>query len=322
MVEAGSFVGAADALGLSKAAVSRHVGELEGRLGVRLLQRTTRKLSLTEEGDVFYARCRELLGGVEEAEAEITSRSGQAQGALRVTVPVSFGILHLAEVWGRFKALHPKVTLDVTLADRVVDIVDEGFDLAIRIATLPDSTLICRKLSSTRMVLCASPQYLRRAGVPRHPHELAAHSVLAYSYWSARDEWTFEGPDGPVSVTTHPCIRSNNGDICRAGALQHQGIILQPTFIVGGDLAARRLVEVLPRFLAGSLDIYAMYGSRKHVSPKVRLLIDLLVNWFSVERWEDPARPADARPPARGPRGRAGRQRQRPGLRGRRARAG
>jgi len=299
VVEAGSFVGAADALDMSKAAVSRHVGELEARLGVRLLQRTTRKLSLTGEGDVFYSRCKELLGGVDEAEAEITSRSGEAQGALRVTVPVSFGILHLADVWGRFKALHPKVTLDVTLADRVVDIVDEGFDLAIRIATLPNSNLISRKLSSTRMVLCASPQYLRAAGVPKHPHELAEHSVLAYSYWSARDEWAFEGPDGPVSVTTHPCIRSNNGDICRAGALQHQGIILQPTFIVGGDLASGRLVEVLPRYQAGSLDIYAMYGSRKHVSPKVRLLIDLLVDWFSVARWEDPGPRSHSKAPSR-----------------------
>jgi len=192
VVEAGSFVGAADALGLSKAAVSRHVGELEGRLGVRLLQRTTRKLSLTEEGDVFYARCRELLGGVEEAEAEITSRSGQAQGALRVTVPVSFGILHLAEVWGRFKALHPKVTLDVTLADRVVDIVDEGFDLAIRIATLPDSTEASRRFGeqlreqSLRGIL-SEAQQLHRSEILQnsisrqgetHPDDITLRSAI------------------------------------------------------------------------------------------------------------------------------------------------
>lgn len=287
VVDAGSFVGAADALALSKAAVSRHVGELEARLGVRLLRRTTRSLSLTEEGEVFYARCRELLGGVDEAEAEITSRSGEAFGALRVTVPVSFGILHLAEVWGRFKAENPKVTLDVTLSDRVVDLVDEGFDLAIRIATLPNSSLISRKLSSTRMVLCASPEYLKRAGTPTHPRELVQHAVLAYSYWAARDEWSFEGPQGTVTGTTRPCIRSNNGDICRAGALQHQGIILQPTFIVGADLASGALVELMPAYQAGQLGIYAMYGSRKHVSPKIRLLIDLLVEWFKVSRWAD-----------------------------------
>jgi len=285
VVDAGSFVGAATALEMSKAAVSRYVGDLEARLGVRLLRRTTRSLSLTEEGDVFYARCKDLLGSIEEAEAEITSRSGEAFGALRVTVPVSFGILHLAELWGRFKAEHPKVTLDVTLSDRVVDLVDEGFDLAIRIATLPSSSLICRKLSSTRMVLCASPEYLRKAGMPTHPRELGQHSVLAYSYWSARDEWSFIGPEGEVAVTTHPCIRSNNGDICRAGALQDQGIVLQPTFIVGADLASGALVELMPEYQAGELGIYAMYGSRKHVSPKVRLLIDLLVEWFKVSRW-------------------------------------
>lgn len=285
VVDAGSFVGAASALEMSKAAVSRYVGDLESRLGVRLLRRTTRSLSLTEEGDVFYARCKDLLGSIDEAEAEITSRSGEAFGSLRVTVPVSFGILHLAELWGRFKADHPKVTLDVTLSDRVVDLVDEGFDLAIRIATLPSSSLISRKLSSTRMVLCASPEYLKNAGTPTHPRELAGHSVLAYSYWSARDEWAFVGPEGAVTVTTHPCIRSNNGDICRAGALQHQGIVLQPTFIVGADLASGALVELMPQYQAGELGIYAMYGSRKHVSPKVRLLIDLLVEWFKVSRW-------------------------------------
>ena len=287
VVDAGSFVGAAAALTMSKAAVSRYVGDLETRLGVRLLNRTTRSLSLTEEGDVFHTRCRELLSGIDEAEAEITARSGEASGALRVTVPVSFGILHLAELWGHFKAKHPKVTLDVTLSDRAVDLVDEGFDLAIRIARLPSSSLICRKLSSTRMVLCASPKYLKKAGRPKHPSELAAHSILAFSYWSARDEWTFDGPDGPVSVTTHPCIRSNNGDVCRAGALQHQGIILQPTFIVGPDLASGALVELMPAFQAGTLGVYVMYGSRKHVSPKIRLLIDSMVEWFKVPRWND-----------------------------------
>ena len=148
---------------MSKAAVSRYVAELESRLGVRLLHRTTRKLSLTPEGEVFHARCRELLGGVDEAEAEITSRSGEASGLLRINVPFSFGLLHLAPLWVEFMAQHPKVTLDVTLADRVVDLVEEGFDMAVRIARLPNSSLVSRPLTSTRMVLCASPAYLRSA---------------------------------------------------------------------------------------------------------------------------------------------------------------
>src|ERR1035438_3827813 len=245
VVDAGSFVGATNGLHMSKAAVSRYVAELEARLGVRLLNRTTRRLSLTDDGEVFYARCTGLLRGIDEAESEVTSRSAEAVGGLRVTVPVSLGILHLVELWGRFKQLHPKVTIDVTLSDRVVDLVDEGFDLAIRIATLPSSSLISRKLTSTRMVLCASPEYLKRAGAPMQPGDLAQHSVLSFSYWSTGDDWSFAGPAGPVSVTTHPCIRTNSGAICRAGALQHQGIILQPTFIVGADLEAGALVERL-----------------------------------------------------------------------------
>lgn len=285
VVDAGSFVAAAERLGLSKAAVSRHVAELEARLGVRLLHRTTRKLSLTEDGEVFHARARQLLADMEEAEAEITSRSREAVGLVRVSVPVSFGIRHLADVWGAFRRAHPKVTLEVNLSDRIADLAEEGVDVAVRIARLPGSTLVTRTLASTRVVLCASPQYLRRAGRPRHPADLANHAVIAYSYWSDRDEWEFTGPEGAVQVRTHPCIRTNNGDVCRAAALQHQGLILQPTFIVGEDLRAGRLVEVLPQYRSLTLGIHAVYQSRKHLTPKVRQLIDFLVEWFREPRW-------------------------------------
>lgn len=285
VVEAGTFVGAADALNLSKAAVSRHVGELEARLGVRLLHRTTRKLSLSPEGETFYTRCRQLLDEVDEAEAEITSRSGEAVGTLKVTAPLSFGLLQLADAWGAFKALHPKVTIEVMLADRVVDLAEEGFDLAVRIGRMPSSSLVSRKLSSTRIVQCASPEYLREHGTPTHPSELTQHAVVAYSYWSERDEWSFEGPEGTVSVRTRPVIRANNGDVCRAAALQHQGIILQPTFIIGADLAAGRLVELMPAYQVGEQGVFAVYPSRKHLPPKVRLLIDFLAERFREPRW-------------------------------------
>jgi DNA-binding transcriptional LysR family regulator len=276
VVDAGSFVKAADALNLSKAAVSRYVVDMETRLGVRLLHRTTRRLSLTEEGQVFYARSKELLAELDEAEAEITSRSDAASGLLRVNAPVTFGILHLAPLWGVFRAHNPKVTLDITLSDRVVDLVEDGYDLAIRIGLLDNSTLVSRQLSTTGLVLCASPQYLRTHGTPIHPSELAHHAVIAYSYWSGRDEWRFDGPQGPVSVTTQPCIRTNNGDTCRAAALAHQGVILQPSFLVGQDLAQGTLVTLLPEFRSVELGIYAIYPTRKHVSAKVRMLIDFL----------------------------------------------
>lgn len=287
VIDAGSFVGAADALDMSKAAVSRYVGDLEGRLGVRLIQRTTRKLSLTEEGEVFYARCNDVLAAVEEAEAEITSRSGQAAGLLKINAPVSFGNLHMAALWGAFIAQQPKLALDITLSDRVADLIEESVDVAIRIGRLPSSTLISRKLASTRMVLCASPDYLRRAGTPLKLADLATHAVLAFSYWSSGDEWAFEGPDGTESVKVSPRMHANSGDTCRGGALQHQGIILQPTFLVGADLQTGSLVEVLPHFRSIQLGIYAVYPSRKHVSPKTRLLVDFLVDWFKQSRWPD-----------------------------------
>jgi len=285
VADAGSFVGAADALSLSTAAVSRQIGSLETRLGVRLLHRTTRRLSLSEEGEVFLARARHLLADLDEAEAEITARSGQAVGQLRVNVPVSFGILHLAGLWDLFQSRHPGLTLDITLADRQVDLVDEGYDMTVRIAHLSDSTLISRQLTSTRMVLCASPEYIRSHGSPAHPGELAQHRIWTYRYFVQGNEWTFDGPDGPVSVRIHPVVRTNNGDTCRAGALAHRCIVLQPSFLVGLDIRAGRLVELMPQFQSTEFGIYAVYPSRRHVAPKVRLLIDFLAHAFRNPDW-------------------------------------
>lgn len=281
VVDAGSFVKAADALAMSRAAVSRYVVDMETRLGVRLLHRTTRRLSLTDEGQIFYVRSKELLAELAEAEDEITSRSDAASGLLRINAPFTFGVLHLAPLWGAFRVQHPNVKLDVTLADRLVDLVEEGYDVAIRIANLENSTLVSKRLATTRMVLCASRQYLKLHGTPKHPSELADHAVISYSYWSTKDEWHFTGPLGAVSVKTNPCIHTNNGDTCRAAALASQGIILQPSFLVGNDLASGKLVELMPQFHSLEIGIYAVYPTRKHMSPKVRALIDFLTNHFS-----------------------------------------
>lgn len=285
VVDAGSFVKASEAQGLSKPAVSRYIGDLEARLGVRLLQRTTRRLSLTDEGQIFYDRCRQVLMGVEEAESEIASRSSEASGHVRINAPLTFGILHLAPLWGEFRSLHPKVTLDITLSDRVVDLVEEGFDLAVRIAALPDSALISRRIAGTRMVLCASPRYLARQGTPRHPSELTDHAVIAYNQLSSGDEWHFDGPGGKVSVRTHPCITTNNGDTCRAAALHDQGIVLQPSFLVHEDLARGALVELMPQFRSIDIGIYTVYPTRRHVPPKVSLLVDFLAQAFRQVAW-------------------------------------
>jgi len=285
VADAGSFVRAAEVLQVSKTAVSRLIGDLEARLGVRLLHRTTRRLSLTAEGELFHARCKALTADVEEAEAEVTARAGEAVGQLRLNVPVSFGLMHLAPLWPAFLQQHPKVTLDVTLADRIIDLVDEGYDLAVRIAQLPASSLVSRKIASTRLVLCASPDYLRRHGEPSHPADIARHTVFTYTLLATGDTWNFEGPDGPVEVRVTPRLRSNNGDTCCAAALQHQGIVLQPSFMVSHHLRAGALVEVLPQYRSLELGVYALYASRRHVTPKVRVVIDFLVDAFRICPW-------------------------------------
>jgi len=285
VVEAGSFVRAAELLEVSKTAVSRLVADLEARLGTRLLHRTTRKLSLTPEGEVFLERCRRLLQDLEEAEAELSAHAGEAVGQLRMNVPVTFGLLHLAPLWPAFMAMHPKVALDVTLADRVVDLVDEGYDLAVRIARLQTSSLVSRQLTSTRLVLCASPEYLERHGAPEHPADIARHAVISYTLLSTGDQWEFDGPQGAVSVKVSPRMRTNSGDTCCAAALQHQGIVLQPTFLVSPHLASGALVEILPQYRAMELGVYAVYPSRKHLTPKVRVLIDFLVQALRAPAW-------------------------------------
>jgi DNA-binding transcriptional LysR family regulator len=286
VVDAGSFVSASEALGMSKAAVSRYVYELEQRLGARLMHRTTRKLSLTTEGELFMVRCRDILSSIEASEEEISTRSATASGLLKVSVPVSFGIQHLAPIWSEFLEQHPKVTLDVQLADRVIDLVDEGFDLAVRIARLPDSSLVSRRLASTRLVLCAAPSYLKRRGTPEHPSDLTQHDVLGYSLMAMGDQWQFTGPEGPVSVKVRARMWSNNGDTCIAAAVQGAGIQLQPTFLIEQQLASGKLVEILSQYRSIELGIYAVYPSRKFVLPKVRALVEFLstkLAWLSAD---------------------------------------
>jgi DNA-binding transcriptional LysR family regulator len=285
VAESGSFVKAADLLETSKAAVSRYVAQLEDRLGVRLMNRTTRRLSITDEGQTFLAHCKETLGLIHDAEEDIQNKRNNAVGLIRVNAPVTFGILHLAPVWGKFTARYPLVKLDLTLSDRVVDLVDEGYDLAIRIAQLPSSTLISRKLASTTLVVCASPQYLKGKAKLKHPLDLQNHSVISYSYLATGDEWVFQSEDGELRVKINPKIRTNNGDTCRSAALAHQGIVMQPAFMVWQDIQKGDLVALLPEFKSVELGIYAVYPSRKLVSPRIRAMVDFLAKEFEQVSW-------------------------------------
>jgi DNA-binding transcriptional LysR family regulator len=182
-------------------------------------------------------------------------------------------------------AKHPKVTLDVTLSDRMVDLVEEGYDMAVRIARLPSSSLVSRKLASTRLILCASPSYLKKHSKPKHPSELADHAVLSYSLLVMGEQWEFEGPEGNFTVPINPVLRTNSGDTCRAAALGHQGVILQPSFIVGDDLRKGTLVELMPEYRSLEFGIHAIYPSRRYVSPKVRVLIDYLSSAMRSVSW-------------------------------------
>jgi DNA-binding transcriptional LysR family regulator len=234
---------------------------------------------------MFFERAKELLESIDEAESELTRRAGEARGVIRVNAPLTFGALHLAPLWGPFIDVNPKVSLDITLSDRVIDVVDEGYDLAIRINRIPDSTLVTRKLASTRMVLCASPTYLERHGTPAHSSELASHAVISCSYWSTRDEWHFTGPEGDVSVMIRARIHTNNGDTCRRAALAHHGVILQPDFIVGEDLRRGDLVELMPDYRSIEVGVFAVYPSRKHQPLKTRRLIDFLAEALRAPAW-------------------------------------
>ncbi|MFZ3287867.1 MAG: LysR family transcriptional regulator [Telluria sp.] len=286
VVDSSSFVRAAESLNTSKAAVSRHVAELEQRLGIRLLNRTTRSLSMTDEGQLFYLRCTDLLAALEEAESELSLRSGEPSGHLRISAPVTFGSSHLAPLWGTFLQMHPKVSMEVSLSDRTVDLVEDGYDLAIRISRTPHPTFIARKLATTKMVLCASPGYLKRHGRPERPQDIAEHNVISYTYWSSKDEWEFLDPDGRVDIVkTKTRLHANSGDTCVVAALQDQGIVMQPDFLVHDALRSGSLERLLSSYQTVELGVYAVYTSRRQLPLKLRHLIDFLVAAFEKPVW-------------------------------------
>jgi len=281
VAQQGSFVKAAEKLGLSKAMVSRNVGELEAHLGVRLMQRTTRRLALSDAGAAYLQRCTQILAELAEANAAVSATAVQAQGLLKVTAPLTFGIRHLAPLWGEFLRIHPQVELEVHLNDRVVDLVDEGYDMAVRIGQLASSSLIARRIATTRLVLCASPRYLQQAEPIRELEDIARHAVISYTYLATGEQWHFTGPQGVRSIEVRPRLRSNSGDTCRAAALADQGIVFQPSFLVGEDLQAGRLVPILPQYAGPELDISLVYPSRLHLSHKVRAMVAFLADAFA-----------------------------------------
>jgi DNA-binding transcriptional LysR family regulator len=289
VVESGSFSTAAEKLGLSRAAVSKSVSRLEERLGARLLHRTTRRLSVTEAGRALFSRGREALATIEDAQLEVGRLQGEPRGTLRVSGPIFFGVRYVAPVLAEFLARYPAIEAEVELDDRVVDIVEEGFDVAIRIAELQDSSLVSRCLARCRHVVCASPEYWQRHGKPVQPEDLAGHNCFIYSYGSSQRAWRFLGRDGrEVAVPVGGRLRFNNTEMARLAAVRGLGVILLPTFYVGDDIREGRLLPVLEDYrIAREVSVYAVYPAREHLPPKVRVFVDLLAERFGPEPYWD-----------------------------------
>lgn len=285
VVAAGSMSAAGRELGLSPAVVSKRLRRLEDRLGTRLLQRTTRQIALTEAGQGFYERVVAILAGVEEAEAFVSRRSAMARGTLKISAPTSFGRMHIAPHLGPFMADHSDLSVNLLLSDDMVDIVGEGFDVAIRIAELADSSLVARKLAPVRRVLCATPDYLREHGTPQTLDELGTHNCLNHQ---TSDTWRLEGPTGVVGFRPQGRLTTNSSEVIREGVLAGLGIALRSTWDVGGDLSAGRLVQVMPDYLGSTnTAIHAIYPSRQFLPVKVRLFIDYFADLFGpVPYWE------------------------------------
>lgn len=275
VAEAGGFTAAARALGRTTSGVSKQVRALEERLGVRLLNRTTRRVSLTEIGSAFLERARGVLDDLDAAELAVGQLQEEPRGVLRVGAPMDFGRIALAGSLARFAVRHPELRLQVELADRLVDVVDEGYDVVVRIANLADSSLVARRLGPCRRVLCAAPSYLEARGRPERPAELREHSIVGYAYEQSQ-RWRFSSQDGEERVGVEPRHRANNGELIRSLLLEGLGIALLPTFLVGDDLRAGRLEPVLPGLLDADTAIWAVTPHRKLLATKVRLLLEHL----------------------------------------------
>lgn len=282
VVEAGSISGAAERMGIAKSAVSRRLSDLESRLGVQLFRRTTRRLDLTDSGRGFYERCLTILSDVDEAEDAVSQAHGTLRGRLHVAVPLSFGLLHLGPAICAFMQAHPEVEFNLDMNDRQVDLLAEGFDLALRIADLEDSTLIARQLAPIRTVVCASPDYLAQHGTPLIPEQLAEHNCLVYSNNPEPALWRYHDSQGnALSVRVRACLQASNGDFLHQAAIAGQGICLQPTFIVHRSIEEARLIPILTGYGWPSVNAYAVYPQTRHLSLRVRVFVDFLAERFA-----------------------------------------
>lgn len=282
VVEIGSFAGAAERMDLSTSAVSRQVAQLEALLDARLLNRTTRRISLTENGRAYYERCLQILADLTETEEMVGTHTASPRGTLRLTAPVTFGSSHLAPALGEFAHKHPDMKFDVVLADRAVDLIEEGIDLAIRIGALGNQNLVARRIGSIQVLLCASAEYLAKRGIPKAPEDLSAHDCLTYAYTGDPHTWVFNRPnEAPCKVHVESAIHANSGSVLAEMAASGMGITRGPDFILGPYIKQGRLIPILGDWGEMKIPISAVYPSRKHLSAKVRSFVTHMEEWLA-----------------------------------------
>lgn len=281
VVEMGGFAAAAREMGLSRSVVNKYVIALENELDTQLLQRSTRQVNPTEMGMLFYDRAVTILNDMEEATAAVTQLQGQPRGTLRVNAPMTFGFLHLSPIIADFMAQYPEIHVDMMLNDRFIDLIEEGFDITVRVAEPAESTsLIIRKIVPVRRVLCASPTYLATHGEPRDPKELKEHRCLHYGYQASGNQWKLVGPKGGIAMLVNCVMWSNNGDLLKQVALRNQGIALLPDFIVGEEIRNGNLQTVLDDYRPVDIALCAIYPRNRHQSTKTRLFVETLIEAF------------------------------------------
>jgi len=288
VVEAGTFSAAGERLGVAKSVVSRRVSQLERRLGARLLHRTTRRLTLTDAGRNFYQRAVQILADLDDAEQGVTDETSELRGALRLAAPLTFGLKHLAAAITDFLERYPAIELNLDLNDRNLNLVEEGFDLAVRIGELQDSTLVARRLGIARGATCASRTYLERYGEPAHPDELQRHVGLQYSHISYQQQWRYETPQGrTIFAQPQIRIRANNGEALACAAVAGLGITTGPTFILGSYLKDGRLVSILNEYRRPPVGIYAVYPPGRMLPRRIQVFTDFLVERFGERPYWD-----------------------------------
>ena len=281
VVEAGSISGAADRLGVAKSAVSRRLKELEEHLGVELFHRTTRRMNLTDTGRAFYHQSVRIMEDVLEAELATSQAHATLKGSLKIALPSTFGLMHMGPAINEFSQENPKIEFDLDFNDREVDLIQEGFDLAIRIANLPDSSLIARRLAPIQFVMCASPAYLEQMGTPQSPDELSEHQCLVYSLIRDFEYWHLSDSNGrEIRVKIRPYLKASTGEFLKDAAVEGLGIILLPSFIAYKEIERGALVQILKEYKLPQMDAYAIYPQTRHLSQRVRAFVDFLVKRF------------------------------------------